>query len=336
MGLFDTPQQKEEKAVMAEFHYLKRLKKSVEEKDFNRTRSLIKTLGRIERRLQRFHEKAKSEINKLRAQGIVFSKLDELEKQVDIFANNSLKELSLRTGKLPALFTSDIIVPGGPDWKEIRDHVNKLETNFQAWATLEKELIQEGLDIRKKLRGRPGPGQVLSPGQERLHELLLGIGEFKTYTIDQRRKLWNKWTYYTTQKVLINFKAPGVNLSGFDFINFVFNGETILEGSNFSGSQFNDAIIYSSNLRKVVFIRALLNGANFNGSNLSRANFEGATLYGVNLERTDLTGANFEDTIINNANLRKADIQNVQNLTKKQLHSAKNWEQAENIPRELL
>lgn len=121
----------------------------------------------------------------------------------------------------------------------------------------------------------------------------------------------------------------------------------LLAKANLKGAKIPSNMIFSeANLEGVKFKGADLKNVNFEGANLVGANFEGANLSGARFETANLTGANFENAFLFDAHFNRADLQmvsfkganiehanfwGVRHLTKEQIHSAKNWEKADNL-----
>lgn len=213
--------------------------------------------------------------------------------------------------------------------------------------------------------------KILAAPQEKIIDLLKGTGEYKGYSVEQRRKLWNRWVKTTTQRVIKNANLSAAQMSYFDLSNFQFPVKTCLEGADLAGAIMSGvslvgAILVGANLHRAYLVGANLNGANLYGADLSNANLEGARLAlanleganlrgailsgaqlaGANLEGADLAGANLKKAILvradlaganlNGANIEGADLKSVQNLTSAQLAQAKNADKAKNPPSYLL
>jgi len=117
------------------------------------------------------------------------------------------------------------------------------------------------------------------------------------------------------------------------------NGAT-LEGANLTRTTLWGATLNGANLKGATIQEAILRGAYLNGANLEGADLEGAdltraTLNGANLMYANLTGAKLEGATLNGANLMYANLRDIRYLTLDQLHSAKNWEKANDIPTRL-
>lgn len=130
--------EKELRYAEAEFYYIKRLENEVSEKNLSKVRSLVRTLGRIERRLNKSHKKVKSAINTIKKTGKGSEKLDIIETKLDVFEKEGIKSLSKQAGILPKLVKKD-----EPDWEEIAKEVVKIKKVIIALAELEKELLNE-------------------------------------------------------------------------------------------------------------------------------------------------------------------------------------------------
>jgi DNA-binding PadR family transcriptional regulator len=121
----------------------------------------------------------------------------------------------------------------------------------------------------------------------------------------------------------------GANLAGVDF------GKANIGGSDLTGAYLIEAVLIEAKLGRVNFERAdleraKLERANLRGANLREANLRGATLIGVNFR-----GANLKGAKLTGAYLERANLAGIKNLTSEQLHSARNWEHALNIPDDL-
>jgi DNA-binding PadR family transcriptional regulator len=118
----------------------------------------------------------------------------------------------------------------------------------------------------------------------------------------------------------------GANLAGVDF------GKANIGGSDLTGAYLIEADLIEAklgraNLERADLERANLERANLRGANIREANLKGANLAGVNFRRANLKGAN-----LTGAYLERANLAEVHNLTIEQLHSARNWEKAIDIP----
>ena len=79
-----------------------------------------------------------------------------------------------------------------------------------------------------------------------------------------------------------------------------------------------------------------LNDAKLKGAELIDADLRGAELIDADLRGADLRTANLEGANLAGADLESAVLAGIKHLTKEQLHSAKYWQKAKNIPKELL
>jgi DNA-binding PadR family transcriptional regulator len=114
-------------------------------------------------------------------------------------------------------------------------------------------------------------------------------------------------------------------------------GEANLVGANLIGANLGGANLLQANLEGANLIRAYLLKTNLEGTYLSKAilgeaNLIQANLSGAYISRANLAGANLEGANFEGANLQKANLMGVVNLTIEQLRSARNWEQALDIP----
>ncbi len=111
-----------------------------------------------------------------------------------------------------------------------------------------------------------------------------------------------------------------------------------LKGINLSGTQFKLADLQKADLREAKLEWIDLTEANLREADLQRANLTKANLSGADLTEADLEGANLTQAELGGganlegANLEEARLEWAKNLTREQLHSAKNWEKAKNIP----
>ena len=116
-----------------------------------------------------------------------------------------------------------------------------------------------------------------------------------------------------------------------------------LQDANLLGANLQDAHLWSANLQDAHLWSANLQGADLLGANLQDAgllgaNLQDAFLLGANLQDAGLLGANLQDAHLRDANLQGAfllranlqgaDLRDAGNLTRKQIKSACNWEQA--------
>ena len=113
-----------------------------------------------------------------------------------------------------------------------------------------------------------------------------------------------------------------------------------LNGAILNNLDFRLASITDAHCRKTDFSGSIFYKANLSGS-FVLALFVGADLTQANLhsgyfQEADFAGADFKDARLSGANLDGANLKDVKNLTKDQLHSANKWNEAKNIPKELL
>jgi uncharacterized protein YjbI with pentapeptide repeats len=113
-----------------------------------------------------------------------------------------------------------------------------------------------------------------------------------------------------------------------------------LSGAHLEKADLRGAIFIWANLRGARLEGANLWGALLRGADLSGAHLEGAILI-CDLSRANLRGAHLEKADLEKADLNEADLlgaylNNVKNLTAKQLRLAKNWDKAISIPPYLL
>jgi uncharacterized protein YjbI with pentapeptide repeats/DNA-binding MarR family transcriptional regulator len=135
---------------------------------------------------------------------------------------------------------------------------------------------------------------------------------------------------------LAGANLAGANLERTNFVraNFI---RANLVGTNLERTNLVGAYLTKANLERTNLEKANLFFANLEGAYLSKANLEGANLKKANLEgaylsKANLEGANLEGANLKGANLQRANLVKVENLTDEQLHSARNWEHALNIP----
>jgi hypothetical protein len=126
----------------------------------------------------------------------------------------------------------------------------------------------------------------------------------------------------------------GADLEGADLAGADFEGANLewanLQGANLEGAYFGGANLEGADLEGANLEGAHLQGANLEGAYFGGANLEGADLEGAHLQKADLVNANLQ-----RVNLKGADLGGAKGLTKEQLHSAKNWEKAKNVPNDL-
>jgi uncharacterized protein YjbI with pentapeptide repeats len=138
---------------------------------------------------------------------------------------------------------------------------------------------------------------------------------------------------------LRGFNAPeadlrGINLSGADLSNAYLSGAD-LSNANLSNANLSYANLAETRLDNVNLNNSKLTGANisyasFIEANLQNVDFVGANLIGANFVRANLAQAyfgdvNFNQCLLDDANLQKTKFFGVENLTVKQVKTAKNW-----------
>ncbi|MCK4589026.1 MAG: pentapeptide repeat-containing protein [Nanoarchaeota archaeon] len=192
-----------------------------------------------------------------------------------------------------------------------------------------------------------------------LGEFLRGDYYYKNLGED-RIKIWNSWWKQGFRVSLYDFNLIGADLRGIDLeganlehINLwkanlagadlrranLGNGhlyEAILKGADLKGADLSGANLRWADLRRANLAGANLRLADLEEANLRRTDIRGADLWAANLRKANLAGADLWGADLKGADLEHADLTMVKTLTKEQLHSAKNWEKAKNIPEELL
>lgn len=128
----------------------------------------------------------------------------------------------------------------------------------------------------------------------------------------------------------------GINLAGADL------SHAHLSGADLSFANLSHANLSHANLVEANLNNANLNNANFTGANLvhtdfieaelQNVDFVGANMLGTNFVRANLAQAYFGDVNLSqstftHANLRQTKFFGVENLTKKQLQEAKNYQE---------
>lgn len=81
-----------------------------------------------------------------------------------------------------------------------------------------------------------------------------------------------------------------------------------LSGANFEGANLTGANLNSAIMNRTIFVRAVLNKANFSNSNLNLANFSSAILIGANLQQAILKDASFTGADIGSANFSAGNL----------------------------
>ena len=138
---------------------------------------------------------------------------------------------------------------------------------------------------------------------------------------------------------LRGFNAPeadlrGINLSGADLSNAYLSGAD-LSNANLSNANLSYANLAETRLDNVNLNNSKLTGANisyasFIEAKLQNVDFVGANIIGANFVRANLAQAyfgdvNFNQCLLDDANLQKTKFFGVENLTVKQVKTAKNW-----------
>jgi uncharacterized protein YjbI with pentapeptide repeats len=123
----------EEKAILAEFHYLEILNSLIENGEFARAMSVARRLRRTERRLYKYHKKVHSKIS-----GSGKRSLNSLLKKSDIFNNQFLVKLSQL---LPTL--EDQLNKENPF--SLQQIVVELKQILRAWVILDNSMKKESL-----------------------------------------------------------------------------------------------------------------------------------------------------------------------------------------------
>ena len=138
---------------------------------------------------------------------------------------------------------------------------------------------------------------------------------------------------------LRGFNAPeadlrGINLSGADL------SSAYLSGADLSNANLSNANLSYANLAETRLDNVNLNNSKLTGANISYAtfieaklqnvDFVGANIIGANFVRANLAQAyfgdvNFNQCLLDDANLQKTKFFGVENLTVKQVKTAKNW-----------
>ena len=128
----------------------------------------------------------------------------------------------------------------------------------------------------------------------------------------------------------------GINLSGADLSHAYLSGAD-LRFANLSYANLENVNLVETNLSNANLSNAHLNGANLTYSNcietnLQNANLVATNLLGANLVRAKLDRAYFGDAQFNQCILQDATVKQtkffgVENLTKKQIQSTRNWQE---------
>jgi DNA-binding PadR family transcriptional regulator len=118
--------------------------------------------------------------------------------------------------------------------------------------------------------------------------------------------------------------------------------EAYLGGADLIGVYLRGADLRRADLRRAELAGADLIGANLIETNIGGANLIGADLGGADLRGSDIRGAdlaganlggvNLEEANLEEANLEEANLEEAKNMKIEQLHSARNWKQAIDIP----
>jgi uncharacterized protein YjbI with pentapeptide repeats len=136
----------------------------------------------------------------------------------------------------------------------------------------------------------------------------VGMGNMKHYKIMEKgATAWNDWR---KQNPKIMPDLSGLTLSG------RYDEMTVCDfsGTNFSKSDFFQAYMLSSKLRKANFYHSNLYETNFRNADLRHANLEGASLIGANLQLAQLDGANFSKAKLGLTVLANVDLSQVTGL----------------------
>lgn len=139
-------------------------------------------------------------------------------------------------------------------------------------------------------------------------DFLRGEGEYASFALDVRRKLWNDYS-----KVMVRVSMKDYNLSGCDLHDFDFSLK-LIEDCNFSQANLMGASFSLSALLRCKFVKSNLEGTNFSKANISttvfftdveaiKANFKEAqiTKEGIMLNLTfsgNFDGADFSDVTV--------------------------------------
>ena len=114
---------------------------------------------------------------------------------------------------------------------------------------------------------------------EQKEEFLQGEGDYVSYGLDVRRKLWNDWvkSHRTADLNLSNFNLSGLNLSNFDFggiyLSYCKFSKTNLTGASFFHSKFSGTKFIDSNLESADFsTSSFLGEVEFIGVKATKAN----------------------------------------------------------------
>jgi uncharacterized protein YjbI with pentapeptide repeats len=127
--------------------------------------------------------------------------------------------------------------------------------------------------------------------------------------------------------ILIEANLVGANLSGANLSEADLSGAILIE-ANLVGANLSGANLSEADLSGAILLRAILLGADLN-----RADFSGAILLKTNPLGVDLSGINslgpiFSEAELGKAILSRAILSRTNNLTLKQVKSAKNSEHA--------
>jgi DNA-binding PadR family transcriptional regulator len=127
-----------------------------------------------------------------------------------------------------------------------------------------------------------------------------------------------------------------ISLRGANLIRASFKGANFMESNfteaNLMFANLREANLEGTNLMRANLMRANLTEAYLSKANLTLANLMKANLTGAYLSKADLGRANLSEANLAKANLQRANLNKVQDLTIEQLHSARNWQQAIDIP----
>ena len=138
---------------------------------------------------------------------------------------------------------------------------------------------------------------------------------------------------------LRGFNAPEADLRGIDLSGADLSS-AYLSGADLSNANLSNANLSYANLAETRLDNVNLNNSKLTGANISYAtfieaklqnvDFVGANIIGANFVRANLAQAyfgdvNFNQCLLDDANLQKTKFFGVENLTVKQVKTAKNW-----------
>lgn len=148
--------------------------------------------------------------------------------------------------------------------------------------------------------------------------------------------------YYKTYST--DYSLGGIDLGNALLVKANLEGaylkEAYLQRANLEGANLKEADFRRTNLRKTNLKKADFKGANFMGADFVGANCVGTNFMGADLREADIGTGYSMGMYVGITNLREADLEGADlleifGLTLAQLHSAKNWEKAKNISRDL-